>query len=77
MKLGIPTFSNFKVFLKILARDFLLLHYNEKFIHLNERKRIRTFFNLTAKLALINSKPAIYAVEDQKNAMNIEQNFSM
>ena len=70
---GTPCFSNFRVFIKILSREFLLLHYNLIFFEIHFKRYRKTFFNLSAKLALINSKPAIKALLDQEEAL---KNFS-
>lgn len=76
-QLGEPTFANFRLFIKILAREFLLLHYNIIFFEEHFQNYRETFFDLTAKLGLINSKPAVHALEQQNKAMRTEKSQSM
>lgn len=74
---GAPSYSNFKVFLKILAREFIMLHYNVIFFENEYKESRKTFFNLLVELAIVNSEPAIHAEEKQKRAMNINKNYNM
>lgn len=75
--LGEPSFANFRVFVKILAREFLLLYYNVIFVDTQYQKYRKTFFNLLKNLALINSKPAIRAAEEQSKAMTLKSKENM
>lgn len=76
-KLGEPTFANFRIFIKVLAREFLLLHYNIIFFEKQFEENRKTFFNLIARLGLINSKPAIHALSDQSRALDISKKLTM
>jgi hypothetical protein len=75
--LGSPSFANFKIYLKILSREFLLLHYNVIFLDKNYQTIRFNFFDVINKLALINSKPAIHALIDQEKAMKTSQTMEM
>ena len=75
--LGIPSFSNFKVYIKLLAREFMLLHYNTIFLDSEYQRYRKSFFNVISSLTLINSKPAIHAVKEQETALHIEKDLTM
>lgn len=76
-QLGPPSFANFRLFLKILSREFLLLQYNPIFLDENYQRYRASFFNLVKNLTLINSKPAIHALKEQESAMRMSQAVGM
>ena len=75
--LGDPTFANFKVFLQILAREFLLMNYNSFLLMKDLRQNRNKIYTLMVELALENSKPAIDASKSQIKAIDQQNTKSL
>lgn len=75
--LGEPTFANFKVFLQILAREFLLMNFNSFLLIEDLRQNRHQIYSLMAELAIENSKPAIGASKDQIDAIDQQNTKSL
>jgi hypothetical protein len=75
--LGDPTFANFKVFLQILAREFLLMNYNTIFLIEDLKRNRNNIYTLMVELAIENSKPAIDASNIQMEAMDQQNTKSL
>ena len=72
-----PTYSNFKNFIKILAREFLLLNFHPRFFTKGLAQFRPKFFELAIRLALENSKPAVEAQREQKTAITAQEKYDM
>ena len=68
--LGEPSFANFKVFLQVLAREFLLMSFNSFLLMEDLQKNRQEIYTLMVELAIENSKPAVEASKNQGDAMN-------